>query len=396
MSALFIMTTKIFKMNFDEILTNFDIELKGRNDINVINEYESKLSKNVEELSKNEKFFNLPLNHIFSIISKVDFNIIEESDKTIGIIQNIIKNIIKMHYKEKETILILQNINTTEFSYDEIFSLLELITNCPILVHFCNLINEQNKEVDFDISYEMEQKNKEINALKEELRTIKQDYKITRKFPQIVEKPKDFESDLFEACEKGKLDSVQWLIEKEGKDPTISSIRISLDSPPHKHRGRLCLTPLNIATEYNHIDVIEYLVSKGANKTKATHDGCPVHIAAEKGFIQIVQYFIEREDVNIEIAGGYLDWTPLQYACSKNQFNVVKYLISKGANIDTQDSYLWTPLHYATFSGYTDIIKYLVSKGANTTLKNRDGNSPLNLAKNDEIKNFLLNIQTQK
>ena len=110
-----------------------EFEIKGRNDINVINEYESKLSKNVEELSKNEKFFNLPLNHIFSIISKVDFNIIEESDKTIEIIQNIIKNIIKMHYKEKETILILQNINTTEFSHDEIFSLLELLIFSEII-----------------------------------------------------------------------------------------------------------------------------------------------------------------------------------------------------------------------------------------------------------------------
>ena len=88
---------------------------------------EKQLSKNIDELSKNENYFNLPLNNIFSVISKVDFNEIEESDKKIEIIQNIFKNLIIQHFEEKETILILQNLNlaTISFSFEEIFSILE-------------------------------------------------------------------------------------------------------------------------------------------------------------------------------------------------------------------------------------------------------------------------------
>ena len=82
-------------MILEEIINKLEEEIKGNGKQDVINEYESKLSRKIEELSRNEVFFNLPLNNIFSVISKVDFDEIEENDKAIEIIQNIIKNIIE-------------------------------------------------------------------------------------------------------------------------------------------------------------------------------------------------------------------------------------------------------------------------------------------------------------
>ena len=98
-------------MDFNKIVKDLDEEIKGNNRNQVIDDLEGQLSKNVEELSKNEKFFNLPLNNIFSVISKVDFNLIEENDKILEAIQNIIRNLINKHCEEKKTILILQNLN---------------------------------------------------------------------------------------------------------------------------------------------------------------------------------------------------------------------------------------------------------------------------------------------
>ena len=49
-------------MNFDQIVQKLEEEIKCENKTDLIKEYETQLSKNVEELSKNEKFFNLPLN----------------------------------------------------------------------------------------------------------------------------------------------------------------------------------------------------------------------------------------------------------------------------------------------------------------------------------------------
>ena len=183
-------------MSVHKIVKKIEEEIKGKNRREAIDVLEETLSENVEELSKNEKFFNLPLNNIFSVISKVDFSEIEESDKTIEIIQNIIKNIIKKHFEEKETILILPNLNikTISFSHEEIFSLLELITNCPILVNFCHLYKEHKQlpEKDFEY-YEIQQKDKEIEKLKREIQDVKKTSPITHKEIKIKEDKKDDE-----------------------------------------------------------------------------------------------------------------------------------------------------------------------------------------------------------
>ena len=93
---------------------------------------------------------------------KVDFN--EIDDRIIEILQNIINNLIKAHFEEKETILILQNLNITGvyLSLDEIFSLLKLITNCPILVILCNLYQEQKKLPEKDYEHELHEKDQII------------------------------------------------------------------------------------------------------------------------------------------------------------------------------------------------------------------------------------------
>ena len=93
-------------MEIENIVKKLEQEYQGRKSKDLIDSYEEILSENVEELSKTKIFFNLPLNKIFLIISKVDFSEIEETDKSIEIIQNIIKNIIQSHQHEKETILI--------------------------------------------------------------------------------------------------------------------------------------------------------------------------------------------------------------------------------------------------------------------------------------------------
>ena len=50
-----------------------------------------------------------------------------------------------------------------------------------------------------------------------------------------------------------------------------------------------------------------------------------------------------------------------------------------------------TPLHYASEWCETDVVKYLVSKGANKNAKVKDDRTPYDLAyKDKEIRNFLI------
>ena len=78
-------------MNVDQIVEKLKKEINQRNRKDVIFNIEEMLSENVEELSKNEKFFYILLKNIFSVISKVNFNSIDESDDGFEILQNITK-----------------------------------------------------------------------------------------------------------------------------------------------------------------------------------------------------------------------------------------------------------------------------------------------------------------
>ena len=52
--------------------------------------------------------------------------------------------------------------------------------------------------------------------------------------------------------------------------------------------------------------------------------------------------------------------------------------------------FIWiSPLHWASIIGFPDVIEYLVSKGANKNAKNQKGETPYDVAENDEIKELL-------
>ena len=395
-------------MNIDKIVKKLEEELQKGNRREAIEVFEEQLSENIKELSEYENFFNLLLNNIFSVISKVDFNEMEENDKSIDIIKNIIKNLINKHFEEKETILILQNLNLTTFSsYQDIFSILDLITNCPILVSFCSLFKEQEQLVDKDFEYELQQKDKEIEKLKQGVSN----------FPEITEKPIDFEPDIFKTCKEGKLSSVQWLTEKEkGKlDIKVEKSNEELeiykdDTPIHiaTQNGHLQIVqylieqqnvdkeikgfkdkkPLHYACEMGHLPIVEYLLSKGANiDAKDNRGGTPLHYACEYYQLDVVLYLLSK-GANIE-AKDSLGWTPLHYVSWKGYLPIVESLLAKGANIEAKDTDYWTPLHFASKYGKTNVVKYLVFKGANKNAKNKEGKRPSDIYYNDEIRNIL-------
>ena len=49
------------------------------------------------------------------------------------------------------------------------------------------------------------------------------------------------------------------------------------------------------------------------------------------------------------------------YASRKNQIEIVKYLISKGAKINKVENDGWTALMYAAKKNYTEIVKILLN-----------------------------------
>ena len=118
----------------------------------------------------------------------------------------------------------------------------------------------------------------------------------------LIEKEKEEENkeDIFEACEKGKLASVQWLIEKQNVDKDI--------------KDREEKTPLHYACLEGHLPIVEYLISKGANiEAEDKNEKTPLHFASYYGKTDVVEYLVSKgADKNAKTKDGE---TPYDLAC---------------------------------------------------------------------------------
>ncbi|MFM9836471.1 MAG: ankyrin repeat domain-containing protein [Methylophilaceae bacterium] len=86
------------------------------------------------------------------------------------------------------------------------------------------------------------------------------------------------------------------------------------------------------------------------------------------GDVKSVQKFIKAEP-GLENA-KFFGWSPLQMAANANQIEVVKFLISKGAELDyIQPNAHHTAFMLAAFGGYTEMMNLLAKSGANVNEK---------------------------
>ena len=82
----------------------------------------------------------------------------------------------------------------------------------------------------------------------------------------------------------------------------------------------------------------------------------PLGVAISKGDVESVRKFIEYgADVN-ELTNGM---TPLMIAARYNKTEIIKILISKGANLNQKDENGFTALKYAELSNATEAIQLL-------------------------------------
>eukprot|EP00057_Strongylocentrotus_purpuratus_P004871 XP_003729663.1 PREDICTED: ankyrin repeat, PH and SEC7 domain containing protein secG-like [Strongylocentrotus purpuratus] len=139
-------------------------------------------------------------------------------------------------------------------------------------------------------------------------------------------------------------------------------------------------TPLNKAAFKGNLDLVQYLISQGAEVIKSGNDGLtPLHYASITGYIDVVKYLIRQgaevdqgeHDVRYLIShgaevnkGDNNGMAPLHCASINNRLDIVKYLISQGAQIDQHNDKGVTALHYAKLSSHRDIVQYLRSEQA--------------------------------
>jgi ankyrin repeat protein len=119
-------------------------------------------------------------------------------------------------------------------------------------------------------------------------------------------------------------------------------------------------TPLALAAEVNNIEAIKALVDGGADPLIPTEQGTtPLILAAGAGTdVQRARSLEERA-------------TAIQTA---------RYLVDHGADVNAAGQFGWTALHAATYQGLNDVVEFLASKGAKLDTMDGLGQTPLSIS----------------
>jgi ankyrin repeat protein len=144
------------------------------------------------------------------------------------------------------------------------------------------------------------------------------------------------------------------------------------------------------AVENGRTDLVRDLVRQGAdvdvrgiagkNTPYPTKEWTPLLVASHKGYAKIAAILLEN-GANIH-AQNYGTRTPLHVAAEKGHAEIVKMLIAKRADVHTTSSHdQWTPLHMAAYKGQTTVALILLEADADPFVKNIQGSTPLDYAK---------------
>ena len=143
-------------------------------------------------------------------------------------------------------------------------------------------------------------------------------------------------------------------------------------------------TPLHGAAEGGHGEIVELLITAGADLHATTVSmlggggWIPLHSAARQGHRGIVELLIEMgTDVNTRDSAGK---STLHDAVLEGHKGIVELLINKGADLNAKSGYYGTPLHVAGSIGHKEIAELLIANGADLNVQDGFGRTPLNAA----------------
>ncbi|XP_046570876.1 ankyrin repeat domain-containing protein 50-like [Haliotis rubra] len=206
---------------------------------------------------------------------------------------------------------------------------------------------------------------------------------------------------LIKACETGNCHIVDTLIAMKSQDVN--------------HRGQHGWTAVMMAALKGHVDVLQILVSEGADLTLTDDDGnnC-LMLASVYGQVKMIQHLLSIDNVFDTNRQGQDGKSAVMAAANEGHYDVFKVMLNRDADLRIVDVYGsnclilaciggnalivqhllamnmfdvegrgkdgWTPLLAAAASGQQEVFHMLVDAGADVTVKDADHDNCLMLA----------------
>ena len=160
-------------------------------------------------------------------------------------------------------------------------------------------------------------------------------------------------------------------------------------------------TPLHVAAYARQRDAMRALVAAGANPNALERDRYDVvTIAAVADDVPTLKVALELGGSAKNITSRY-DGTALIAAAHLGHAEVVRTLIAAGAPLDHVNNLGWTALIESIVLGdggprHTETLKALVDAGASTKIGDRQGRTPLDLARSRGYKQMVAALERAK
>ena len=143
--------------------------------------------------------------------------------------------------------------------------------------------------------------------------------------------------------------------------------------------GKKQWSPLHIAAERGNLQLCKYIVKITGDNNPSRKDGLtPLHLAAGKGHFEVCSFIMENlEDKN---PGNKRGKTPFHVAAETGHLSICKLIIQSIDEKNPIDKYGITPFHIAAELGYFEICQLITE---NIEVKNPttiEGLTPLHLA----------------
>ncbi|OPX44033.1 ankyrin repeat protein [Ruminiclostridium hungatei] len=221
-----------------------------------------------------------------------------------------------------------------------------------------------------------------INALKSG------DAKELKKFSGYSYKGFDYTAAL--ATYRSKIETIRFLVENGAK----------VNSPEGDE------VMLSAAAEGN-TDIVEYLISQGANvnavaigtdgEVKDKKINSTLYNAIIRGNLDIIKLLIENgADIEQELDFSEGTEAPVLTAAGCSSKNILEYFLKKGAKVNYQNNKGNSPLMRAAYAGRIDNLKLLLSYKADKQLKDNNGHTAMDLAKEKKQKEIVDYLEKQK